>query len=410
MGAPAVRALAQSPSGGRVVVIGGGIGGSTVAGYLRKYAPSLDVTVVEPLERITTCFGSNLFLGGARTYESLTHDFTGLERLGAKFVRDSAWSIDTTAKTVKLLSGASLAYDKLVMSPGIAMVYKSVEGYSAEAAEVMPHAWKGGRQLLMLKRQLEDMDDGGVVVIAPPSGAYRCPPAPYERACMIGLYLKAHKPKSKVIVVEPKTTFAKDELFKQAFEQIYPGVIELIQSTEVSPVGVARVDPRTREVTLKSGDVIKAAVVNVIPEQKAGMIAEQSGLTDGDWCPVDPMTFGSRKAKDVYVIGDATQASPMPKSGFAANNQAKLVANDIEAALAGGKKYPPRLRNTCWSAVNRANAIKIGASYRVKDGKLEAYNMFSSELDDNQVTRAMNTSEYLSWYDNITTDIFSKGS
>lgn len=399
-------ALAQRKA--RVVIVGGGIGGATVAHYLRKGSPNIEVTLVEPNERLTTCAGSNLFLGGIRTFEDLTHDYQGLKRLGVRLVRDRAKAIDTAKKTVALEGGSELAYDRLVVSPGIDFKYEAIEGYSAAATDLIPHGWTGGRQTLLLKRQIEDMPDGGVIVIATPPGTYRCPPGPYERACMIAHWLKSHQSKSKVLLLESKRQFAKEEHFKTAFATHYPGLIELRQTTDIDSFQVVRVDPKTREIVTRGGEKIKAAVVNLIPPQKAGAIAFKAGLTEGDWCPVDPLTFTSRKARDVFVLGDAAVSGPMPKSAFSTNSQAKVVANQIEAELVGKPKFPPRLRSTCWSLLSRANTVKIGGSYAVKDGAIVAVNTFASPLDEPQLVRAKNTSEYFAWYTNLTTDTFAK--
>lgn len=399
-------ALAQARP--KVVIIGGGIGGATVANYLRKATPKVEITIIEPQARITTCAGSNLFIGGVRTAEDLTHDFTALRNRGIQVLSDTAQSIDTAKKSVKLASGEQISYDKLVVSPGIDFKFNAIEGYDEAATEVMPHAWRGGKQMQLLKRQIEDMEDGGAVVLGVPSGHYRCPPAPYERACMIALYLKRLKPKSKLILLDAKTQFAKEALFKQAFASHYPSLIELNQSAKTDDLAIVRADAKTRTVTTKNGQTFKGAVVSIIPPQKAGAIAVTSGLADGDWCPVDANTFAAKKAKDVFVLGDAAMADPMPKSGFAANSQAKLVAESIAAELVKAPKYTPRLRNTCWSLLARADTVKMGAAYGVKDGKIVQNNSFASEPNEPVMTRAKNTSEYLTWYSNMMRDSFGK--
>lgn len=392
----------------KVVVIGGGIGGATVASYLRKASPRIDITVVEPQARLTTCAGSNLYLGGVRTIEDLTHDFTSLRARGIEVVGDAVVEIDTAKRRVKLQSGGSLGYDKLVVSPGIGFKAETIEGYDERAAEALPHAWTGGRQLILLKRQIEDMEDGGTVLLAFPSGHIRCPPAPYERACMIARYLKQLKPRSKLVLVDAKRSFVKEALFKRAFETHYAGTIELRQSTEIEDLSVVRVDAGGRAVTTRSGETIRAAVVSLVPPQQAGAIARAAGLADGDWCPVDPATFGSTKVGDVHVLGDAAMADPMPKSGFAANSQAKVVANAIAADLVKAPRFPPRLRNTCWSLLARADTVKMGAAYAVKDGRVAEVNSFASAADEPVMVRARNTSEYLSWYGNMMADSFGK--
>jgi len=391
-----------------VVIVGGGIGGATVAHYLKKGSPGLEVTLVEPSERITTCAGSNLFLGGIRTFEDLTHDYDGLRRLGVKVVRDRANAVDTAKRSVVLASGGKLSYDRLVVSPGIDFKYAVIEGYSEAVAEAVPHAWSGGRQSLVLKRQIEDMADGGLVVIAAPPAPYRCPPAPYERACMIAYYLKTHKPKSKLLLLDAKSEFVKEAHFVKAFGTLYPGLIELHKTNPIDNMQVVKVDPKARQVVTKGGQKFDAAVINLIPPQKAGALAFAAGLTEADWCPVEPSTFASRKAQGVFVLGDSTDAGPMPKSAFATNSQAKLVVNALEADLLGKPKFPARLRNTCWSLLSRGNTVKVGASYTVKGQQIEVVNSFVSPEDEPALVRARNTSEYLGWYTNMTTDSFGK--
>lgn len=392
----------------RVVIVGGGIGGATVATYLRKAAPKAEITIVEPQARATTCAGSNLFLGGVRTLEDLTHNFTSLRNRGVQVLGDTATAIDTARKTVTLGSGTTLAYDKLVLSPGIDFKTDGIEGYGAETAQLAPHGWQGGRQLLLLKRQIEDMEDGGTVVLTAPSGHYRCPPAPYERACMISHYLKHHKPKSKVLLIDAKAQFVKEGLFKTAFGEHYGGMLELRQSTDLDDLSIVRIDAGAKTVVTKSGQTITGAVLSVVPQQRAGTIAFEAGLTDGDWCPVDPTSFASTKAKDVHVLGDAARADPMPKSGFAANSQAKVVADAIAVEIAKGENYVPRLRNTCWSLLARADTVKMGAAYGVKDGRIVEINTFSSAAGEPVMVRAKNTSEYLNWYNNMMSDSFGK--
>ena len=392
----------------KVVIVGGGIGGATVANYLRKAAPRIEITIIEPQARVTTCAGSNLYIGGIRTIEDLTHDFTYLRNRGIQVLGDSASAIDTATKTVKLGTGGSISYDKLVVAPGIDFKTEAIAGYDEAASEMLPHAWRGGRQLTLLKRQIEDMQDGGTVVLAAPGGHYRCPPGPYERACMIAHYLKRHKPKSKILLVDAKPKFVKEALFKKAFATHYKDIIELQQSKDAGELSIVKADATSRTITTRSGQVVKGSVVSIIPAQKAGAIAFSAGLADGDWCPVDPATFGSKRAKDVYVLGDAALADPMPKSGFAANSQAKLVADAIAVELVKAPKYPPRLRSTCWSLLARADTVKMGAAYGVKDGQIVELNNFSSPLDEPVMSRAKNTSEYLTWYGNMMADSFGK--
>ncbi len=404
---PAAPAVAARH--GRVVIIGGGAGGATVAHHVKRAAPELSVTLVEVQKRYTTCFFSNLYIGGFRSFRSITHDYAGLAKLGVEIVHDWAMGVDTARRTVALRSGTTLDYDKLVLSPGIDLKYETIEGYDPEVAERMPHAWKAGVQTRILRRQITDMPDGGVVVLAPPPNPYRCPPGPYERASMIAHYLKYHKPRSKLILLDPKPKFSKQALFMEGWEQHYGGIIEVRLSNEVQNQRVVRVDGNRMELETADGETLKAAVANVIPAQRAGQIAHLAGCADGDWCPIRPSNFSSTLVEDVYVLGDAAIASKMPKSGFSANSQAKVVANDIVAALAGKKRFPPRYRNTCWSLIATNNAVKVGASYKAGEKLVEVTSKFISKVGEEASLRARTFEEALGWYDSITADMFAKG-
>lgn len=403
-------AIAQGK--GKVVVVGGGAGGATVAHNVKKSAPDLDVTLVEVQPQYTTCFFSNLYLGGFRTLESLTHGYDGLKGLGVNVVHDMATGVDTAKKTVTLAGGQTLSYDRLVLSPGIDFKYDSIEGYSPEAAEVMPHAWKAGPQTKLLKSKLETMEDGGLVVLAPPDNPYRCPPGPYERMCMVAHYLKTNKPKSKLIILDPKTKFSKQPVFMEAVNKYYKDIVQVNLTNEIDNFAVVKVDTGTGEVTTKSGEKFTAAVANIIPNQKAGKIAFDAGCTEGDWCPVEAGTFLSTKVSDVYVLGDASVATQMPKSGFSANSQAKAVAAHIASVLGGKKLFPPRFRNTCWSLVAPNDSVKVGASYQAgeKDGKqmLVASGGFVSKVGEDAKMREEQFKESEGWYSGITADMFAK--
>ncbi len=402
---------AIAKGGGKVVIVGGGAGGATVARILRSEAPQLDVTVVETQPIYTTCFNSNHYFGGFRTFASLQHSYDGLRKLGVNVITDTASGIDSAKRTVALAQGKTLAYDRLVLSPGIDFKYDAIEGYSPQAAEIMPHAWKAGPQTLLLMRQLEAMDDGGVVVMAVPGNPYRCPPGPYERACMIAHFLKTKKPKSKLVIFDAKKMFSKQPAFEEAFARYYDGIIDLNLTNEIDDFRVTSVDPKTMEVVTKSGTRMKAAVANIIPPQKAGGIAAQAGCTEGDWCPIKPESFASTKVAGVYVLGNSAIATEMPKSAFAANSQGKAVAADILAELAGAERFPARYRNTCWSLLAADDSIKVGASYKPgeKDGKtlLEASGGFVSKPGESAEERKKNAAEGLAWYHAIIADAFN---
>ena len=395
----------------KVVIVGGGAGGGTVARILKTEAPDLDVTVIEARPVYTTCFNSNHFFGGFRTFASLQQSYDGLKKLGINVVNDMATAIDAGKKNVTLAGGQALAYDRLVLSPGIDFNYAAIEGYSAEAAEIMPHAWKAGPQTLLLMKQLEAMDDGGVVVMTVPGNPYRCPPGPYERACMIGHFLKTHKPKSKLVIFDAKPTFSKQGAFEEAFEKYYAGIIDLNLTNEIDNFDVVRVDPIALEVETKSGIKLKGAVVNVIPPQTAGNIAAKAGCTEGAWCPIRPQNFMSAKVEGIYVIGDSAIAAEMPKSAFSANSQGRVVAADLLADLKGGDPVVARYRNTCWSLLAAEDSIKIGADYTPgdKDGKpiLVPHDPFISQKGEGPELRRKNYAESLAWYHAIISDAFN---
>lgn len=409
VGTSAFGRFAVAQGTAKVVIVGGGAGGATVAHYVKKGAPSLDVTLIEANPIYSSSFFSNLFLGGFRTLDSLSHDYAGLKKLGVNIVQDYATDADTSAKTVRTRGGDSFSYDRLVLSPGIDIKYDSVEGYSREAAEVMPHAYTtDGAQKKLLKSQLDAMDDGGTVLVLPPGNPFRCPPGPYERICMIAHQLKASKPKSKLIVLDPKKAFSKQPVFLEAIERYYKDIVELNLSNEIDDFSVVRVDAKTREVETKDGSKWKGNVINVIPQQRAGEIAIKAGCAEGDWCPVKPESFASAKVENVYVLGDASIAATMPKSAFSANSQAKVVAADILAQLAKKEQFPARFRNTCWSLVAPEDCIKVGGNYAPKDGKLAESGGFVSKPGEDADVRKQNFAESVAWYESITTDMFAK--
>ena len=403
--------LAQGAA--KVVIIGGGPGGATVANRLRASDPALDVTLIEPKDAYTTCFYSNHYIGGFRSFASITHGYEGLKKNGIKIVADMATGVDTVAKTVTLAKGGSaVPYDRLVIAPGIDVKFDSIEGYSQAAAELMPHAWQGGQQTFLLKEKLLAMSDGGLVVIAVPPNPYRCPPGPYERACMIAHFLKTRKPKSKLIIFDAKKTISKQAVFEEAFAEYYKDIVELNLTNEIDDYAVVRVDAATGDVFTKSGRKERAAVANIIPAQKAGSIAATAGCVDGDWCPVNLENFTSTKTKDVYVLGDAAIAADMPKSAFTAASQAGVVAADIAADLAQRPRTPGKYRNTCWSMVAPGNSAKIGADYvpAMKEGKafLEASGSFVSKPGETADQRFETFNESAAWYEAFVADVFAK--
>ena len=402
---PTGRARANTRA--RIVVVGGGFGGAACAKYLRLADPSLTVTLVAPQPQFVTCPFSNVALVGLRPLASLTHTYHQLrERYGVQIVQAQAQELDPTAQRVTLSDVSTLAYDRLVLSPGIELRWNAIEGYDAEASAVFPHAWQAGSQTLLLRRQLEAMEDGGLVVISAPETPYRCPPGPYERASLIAHYLKTHKPKSKVLVLDAKDSFTKDRLFLAAWKQMYPGLLEWVPGAQGGRV--IQVDTRAGIVRTEF-DEYTPAVANIVAPQRAAAIARADGLDAGaGWCPVHGSTFESRLHANIHIIGDAAIANPMPKSAFSANNQAKVCAAAIVALLQGEPVARPALMNTCYSLVAPDYGISISAVYTVENDTIQVVpgSSGTSPLDAPEATRALEAAYARSWYANITADTF----
>jgi sulfide dehydrogenase [flavocytochrome c] flavoprotein chain len=393
----------------RVVVVGGGSGGATAAKYVKKADPSIEVTLIEANPTHHTCYFSNLVIGGLLPLDRIEHGYDGLRRYGINVVNDTVVGIDPVAQKVTGKSGQTFEYDRLVVSPGIDFKWNALEGYDEAASQTMPHAWKAGPQTALLRKQLEAMPDGGVAAIVAPANPFRCPPGPYERASLIAHYLKTHKPRSKLLVIDAKDAFSKQGLFEQAWNMYYQGTLEWVKAADTAG-GIRRVD--TGAMTLYSDfDEFKVDVANVIPPQTAGRIAIDSGLTDDSgWCPVDRRTFESALAKNIHVIGDAALASTMPKSGYAASSQAKVAALAIVDILNGRQPGTPSYVNTCYSFGNPEHAFSVAAVYRLmeKDGTpiIEAVSGGVSPMDAPQEFRRREVDFAYSWYANLTQEIF----
>ncbi|MEG2046077.1 MAG: FCSD flavin-binding domain-containing protein [Comamonas sp.] len=401
-----VRAQAASA---HVVVIGGGFGGATAARYLRQLAPQVRVTLVEPAARFYTCPFSNLYLAGLRSWESIGHSYDGLRKAGVNVVHARADNVLTDSRRVLLSNGQALSYDKLVLSPGVDMRWNALEGYDEAASQLAPHAWKAGAQTQLLKKQLEAMPDGGKFVMVIPANPFRCPPGPYERAAMVAHYLKAHKPKSKILLLDDKDAFSKQGLFIQGWKALYGDMIEWVKQSDDGKV--TRVDAKNLEVETAFGTKHKADVLNVIPPQKAGFIADRAGVTDASgWVPVKAESFESSKVPNVYVLGDATIAAPMPKSGFAANTQGKVAAAAIAAELTGQPVPTAAYANTCYSLIGNDYGISVAGVYKAQEGKLiEVANSGGvSPLDGNAAFRKAEADYGSAWYKAISTDIWDR--
>ncbi|OGA14960.1 MAG: flavocytochrome C [Betaproteobacteria bacterium RIFCSPLOWO2_02_FULL_66_14] len=370
-GAAAVLAASgcatTGPAKGRVVVIGGGFGGATAAKYIRLWDPSIEVVMVERANIFTSCPISNLVLGGSKTMEDIRHSYDGLRKHGVQIVFDEAMAVDGAKRTVKLERAGDLGYDRLIVAPGIDFMYDQIAGYDAalQTGRVL-HGWKAGAQTIGLRKQLEQMKDGGVFVISVPLAPYRCPPGPYERASQVASYLKKAKPRSKVLIVDanPDVT-SKGGLFKKAWAELYPGMIEFRGNSKA--VGV---DAKSGTVKLEVEDV-KGDVLNVIPPHRAGDIAVKAGLVTANnrWCGVDWRSCESTAVKGIHVLGDSTLSAPgMPKSGSMANQQAKICASAIVAALAGRAANPdPKIVNTCYSYVSDDEAVRVSSVHQWND-------------------------------------------
>ena len=362
--APALRGDFAPKTGKRVVVVGGGWGGATAAKYVRLGDPSIEVILIEPSKQFISCPFSNLVLSGVRTLDSMTFDYGRMRGHGVRMIHELATAIEPAARRVRLGEGW-LAYDKLIVSPGVDFQLEQIDGLP-QAGDRVLHAWKAGPQTVMLANQLQSMADGGVFVMTVPPVAYRCPPGPYERASQIAWYLKTHKPRSKLIVLDANpNVVSKTALFRKAWEA-YPN-LEYRGSNKV-----VKVDPGARTVTTELGDTVKYDVVNVIPPQRAGSIAVQADLVGADkrWCEVNHVTYESVKQKDIHVIGDSTIGLPVPKSGNVANAMGKISAAVVVATL-GGKPVPEMPPgNTCYSWVSNTEAIAVVNSYRIDNGKV----------------------------------------
>ena len=410
----AAPATLRAQTGPRLLVIGGGFGGASAARFARMAYPEVAVTLVEPWPTFITCPYGNLILGGKRTLPRITHSYDGLRARGVNVVQDRAIEIDADAKSVRLAGGAVLGYDKLILSPGIALQWGAIEGYDEAAAEVFPHAWMGGdgSQITNLRRQLEALPEGGVVGLAIPANPFRCPPGPYERISMIAHYLKQANPRAKILALDAKEGFSKQGLFQDGWAELYGDMIEWVPGNLDGRI--VRVDTENRLFISEFGEEHRVDVGNVIPPQSAATIAIDAGLADETgWVPIDPRTFAARAASDIHVIGDATIAPPMPKSGYVANSTSKVA---VAAALSEltGRAAPedPVFFNTCYSHVGADYGISVVGVYRVtEDGIVETPDSGGisprGPLSDLAEQRRLEAVYADGWYASITRDMFS---
>jgi NADPH-dependent 2,4-dienoyl-CoA reductase/sulfur reductase-like enzyme len=389
----------------RVVVIGGGFGGASCARALRRLDPALQVTLIEPHRTFTACPFSNEVIAGLRelTAQQFTYDKIAAE--GVTVIVQAATRIDPQARNVGLTDGSSVPYDRLVLSPGIDLRFDALPGYDEAASARMPHALKAGEQTSLLRRQIEAMEDGGLVVIAVPAAPLRCPPAPYERASLIAHYLKTRKPRAKVMLLDAKDSFPQQLLFEHAWNELYPGMIERVSLSQGGRA--VSVDPASNTVVTDFGNYT-AEVANVIPPQKAGRIAELAGAADHTgWCPIDPVSFASKLLPNVHVIGDACIAGTIPKSASAANAEAKACAAAIVALISEKSPDISRLEGACYNIVAPGYAFSLSGLYQAKDGQFaEVGGNVTSPVDAPQQLRQREAEQAETWFRTITADAF----
>jgi NADPH-dependent 2,4-dienoyl-CoA reductase/sulfur reductase-like enzyme len=397
-------ALAQGQP--RVIVVGGGFAGATCARELKRLMPDARAMLVEANPTFTACPFSNGVITGLRELRAQQFNYEALGSIGVNLVYLSASKIDPQARTVTLSDGTALPYDRLVLAPGVDFRWGSPAGYDEAAAARMPHAWKAGEQTLLLRRQLESMEDGGLVAISAPPNPMRCPTGVYERASLIAFYLKTRKPRSKLIILDAKDSFPKQRLFQAAWQQLYPGLLEWVPlSNDGKVVGV---EPATNTLVTDFARHA-AAVANVVPPQKAGAVAAVAGVADRTgWCPIDPVTFESALQKNIHVIGDAAISGAMAKSAFAANAQGKACAAAIAQLLGGQTPTSGKLINTCYSLVAPDYGISIVGVYQAVGGQYVDVEGAggTSPLEAPRETRAAEANYAAAWFRTITAEVF----
>ena len=396
------RSRAQGSA--RIIVIGGGFGGASCARALRRIDPKLLITLIEPNRTFTACPFSNEVIAGLREIGAQQFTYDKIAGEGITVIAQAAAKIDPQKHTVDLADGTSLGYVRLVLAPGIDLRFDALPGYDEAAAAKMPHAWKAGEQTTLLRRQIEAMEDGGVVALAVPAAPLRCPPAPYERASLIAHYLKTRKPRCKILILDAKDAFPQQRLFENAWKELYPGMIERVSLSQGGRV--TSVDAATNTIVTDFGNYT-AEVVNVIPPQKAGGIAAVAGAVDNTgWCPIDPVTFASKLVPDIHVIGDACFGGGIPKSASAANAQAKACAEAVVSLTSGKQPAMPRLVGACYNTVAPGYAFSLSGIYLPKDGIFAETEGGASPVDAPRELRAREADDARAWYKTITVETF----
>jgi sulfide dehydrogenase [flavocytochrome c] flavoprotein chain len=383
----------------RVTVVGGGFAGATCALYLRRLNPTLDVTLVDPDDRYVTCPMSNSVIVGLRGLDSITVSRGALHRHGVTVVRDRIGSIDAQRRQARLVGGTVLSYDRLVLAAGIRFLWGNPQGYTEETALVMPHAWQAGPQTEILAAQLRGMRGGGVVAISVPTGPMRCPPGPFERASLIAGYLKQNNPRAKVLIFDANNHFPKQGAFTDAWQALYPGMIEWIPIVQDGAV----VSVAPAEMMFHTAHAAHHADVIIIPPQAPAPLAFEAGLaSDHGWCPIVPDTFESTLVPNVHVIGDACLADPMPKAASAANSQAKQCALAIVGALGGRPAAATPLESVCYSMLAQDRALAIHGRFEVVGGRMTQL----PQADSDSVAGAQEAHNASTWYRHIVADSF----
>jgi sulfide dehydrogenase [flavocytochrome c] flavoprotein chain len=397
--------IARAQASARVIVIGGGFGGASCARALRRLDPKLAVTLIAPDAVFTACPFSNEVIAGLREISAQQFGYDRIAAEGVRVIAQAATAVDPQAHEVTLADGSTLGYDRLVLAPGIDLDFGALQGYDEAASLKMPHAYKAGEQTLLLRRQIEAMEDGGVVAIAVPANPSRCPPAPYERASLIAHYLKAHKPRSKVLVLDAKDEFSQQKSFERAWTTLYDGVIERVPLSQGGRT--TAVDAASNTIITEFGNYTPE-VANVIPPQKAGRIAALAGAADHTgWCPIDPASFASKLVPDIHVIGDACLGGGIPKSAAAAQSQGKACAAVITAQLAGRPPESPTLTGVCYSTVAPGYAFSLAGVYQPKgDIFAEVEGGHTTPVDAPPELRAREAESAETWFKTVTVDAF----
>jgi sulfide dehydrogenase [flavocytochrome c] flavoprotein subunit len=352
-----------------VVVIGGGFGGATAAKYLRLLDAELRITLIEPKAQYITCPGSNWLFAGLISLPQLTVDYQALSHnYNIRLITDSVSSIAPTTRALTLSGGQTLSYDRLIMAPGIDFRWDTLLGYGAATADKYPHAWQAGPQTLLLQQQLQALPYGGVVLMTVPAEPYRCPPGPYERASMIAWWLKQHKPRAKLLILDAKTAFSKQKLFEAGWAKHfgYGTANSILEWHSITDNPLIRLDAATATLYTDFGDKFQGQLLNIIPPQQAGRIARETGLADASgWCPVNALTSASKFDEYIHIIGDAAQFTPLPKSAFAANSEAKACALAVVSLLKQQTPADPQWLNTCYSLITPEQGISVAGVYRL---------------------------------------------